>query len=110
MTLALAAAGHATGRATAGTGRLGEAAVVAGADGLQEAAARFERDHRRDSIVSQRGAKQPLVLFALVAVLLAVSCLAVQRARARRQPRPSLTSRWVRNGGRAPPRFQLSVV
>ena len=110
MTLAFAPAWHVSGDNAVAAGASGGAALVASADSLQEAAARLERDQRREAIASQRWAKQPLLLFALVSVLLSVSGLAVRRARRSRQPRPALTSQWFRSGGRAPPQFQLAVV
>lgn len=87
-----------------------DAAVVARVDGLQAATVRFDREHRRESFASQRSFKHLLAAAVLLAALGATSGLGSRRAVTSAGFRPPLTSRWFRDGGRAPPSFQLSVI
>lgn len=109
IALGIAANAHGSTVSTSAAEATDGVALVAQPDGLQASAARLEREHRRESVASQRWTKHPLVLLAVVS-LLALLGLSVQRARAARRVSRPLTSWWFRSGGRAPPFVQLSVV
>lgn len=87
----------------------GVATFIAQHDGLGAAAAALEREQRRESVTSPRGSKHPLTLVAVLATSLAIVGPWARRAENLLVP-PTLTSRWSRSRGRAPPPLQLSVV
>lgn len=93
-----------------GTPTTDEATFAAQSDAFQGVTARLERDHRRESVTSQRWSKHRLMLLAVVTSLLSILGLSVQRAGAAHHISRSLASWCFLCGGRAPPFFQLSVV
>lgn len=109
IALGIGTSAHAATAGTSPARATDDAALVGHPDALQASAARLEREHRRDSVTSQRWTKHPLMLLAVVS-LMALLGLSAQRARAAQHVSRPLTSWWSRSGGRAPPFFQLSVV
>ena len=94
----------------ADTGTAGTAALVGQPDGLQPAVARLERDQRRDSLISQRSTKYPLILLAVFTGLAVVCGESLRHACASGHLSLREGRWWFRSGGRAPPLVQLTVI